>query len=82
MYICICNAVTDHRIREAVDSGADTFEALQDELHVATCCEAANVKYGRFPPNKRQKHTVHPACIWSVQNRPRQLNEYGISASL
>lgn len=38
MYICICNAVTDHRIRDAIDAGADTFEALQNELHVATCC--------------------------------------------
>lgn len=38
MYVCICNAVTDHRIREAVSQGADTFEALRERLDVSTCC--------------------------------------------
>ncbi|MGB0662942.1 MAG: (2Fe-2S)-binding protein [Pontibacterium sp.] len=38
MYVCVCNAVTDKQIRAAVDEGVDTFEALQSELDVATCC--------------------------------------------
>lgn len=38
MYVCICNAVTDGEIREAYAAGAHTFDALQDELGVATCC--------------------------------------------
>ena len=38
MYICVCNAVTDHRIREAVTEGNTTFEALQESLEVSTCC--------------------------------------------
>lgn len=42
MYVCICNAVTDHRIRAAVRNGAESFERLQEELGVSTgcgCCE-------------------------------------------
>lgn len=38
MYVCVCNAVTDSEIREAYAEGACSFEALQDELGVATCC--------------------------------------------
>lgn len=38
MYVCICNAVTDHEIREAYAEGARSLSALQSELGVATCC--------------------------------------------
>lgn len=38
MYVCVCNTISDRRIREAVAAGADNFEALQQELGVSTCC--------------------------------------------
>jgi bacterioferritin-associated ferredoxin len=38
MYVCICNAVSERRIRQAVASGDTTFEALREDLGVATCC--------------------------------------------
>jgi len=38
MYVCVCNAITDSEIRESYADGARTFEALQDELGVSTCC--------------------------------------------
>jgi len=38
MYVCVCNAVTDSDIREAYAEGARTFDALQDQLGVSTCC--------------------------------------------
>lgn len=38
MYVCVCNAVTDSEIREAYAEGACSFDALRDELGVATCC--------------------------------------------
>ncbi|MEM9385211.1 MAG: bacterioferritin-associated ferredoxin [Pseudomonadota bacterium] len=38
MYICICNGVTDREIREAVAAGADSVDALREELGVASCC--------------------------------------------
>ncbi|MGH8161398.1 MAG: (2Fe-2S)-binding protein, partial [Gammaproteobacteria bacterium] len=36
MYICICNGVTERRIREAVAAGTTSFEALQERLKVST----------------------------------------------
>lgn len=38
MYICICNAITEKTVIEAVNNGASTLEDLQAELGVASCC--------------------------------------------
>ena len=38
MYICICNAVTDREIRQAVRLGAKTLHDLREGLGVATQC--------------------------------------------
>lgn len=38
MYVCICNAVTDADIRQAVEDGAQNMQDLSEELRVATQC--------------------------------------------
>jgi bacterioferritin-associated ferredoxin len=38
MIVCVCKSVSDRKIRAAVAEGADTFDELQFELGVATCC--------------------------------------------
>jgi bacterioferritin-associated ferredoxin len=38
MYVCICSAVTDKEIRNAVKAGANDLAALQTELGVAINC--------------------------------------------
>ncbi len=38
MIVCICKAVNDRAIRRAVADGHDTFDDLQFELGVGTCC--------------------------------------------
>jgi bacterioferritin-associated ferredoxin len=38
MYVCICNAVTDKEIRQAVRLGATTMRDLRDGLGVAANC--------------------------------------------
>jgi bacterioferritin-associated ferredoxin len=38
MYICVCHAISDRQIREAVDQGADSLEKVQAHLPVASCC--------------------------------------------
>ncbi|MDX1453711.1 MAG: bacterioferritin-associated ferredoxin [Oleiphilaceae bacterium] len=38
MYVCLCKAVTDHQIHDAVAEGCDTMRGLQRELGVASCC--------------------------------------------
>lgn len=38
MFVCICNAITDHQIKETVAAGATTMSDLQAQLGVASCC--------------------------------------------
>ena len=38
MYICVCNAVTDHAIRDAVAEGARTLEDLTMRTGCAGTC--------------------------------------------
>lgn len=38
MYVCVCHAVTDNQIREAVDCGAGSLFDVQCQLPVASCC--------------------------------------------
>ena len=38
MYVCVCNAVTDRQIEQAVEDGASSLADLSRELKVATCC--------------------------------------------
>jgi bacterioferritin-associated ferredoxin len=38
MYVCVCHAVTDREIREAVDCGARSLFEVQCKLPVGSCC--------------------------------------------
>jgi bacterioferritin-associated ferredoxin len=38
MYICLCNAVTDHDIRRAVADGVRSFAELQGRTGCSDCC--------------------------------------------
>ena len=40
MIVCICHRVSDRDIHRAVREGCDSFDALQEELRVATACGA------------------------------------------
>lgn len=38
MYVCLCRAVTDRQIRQAVELGARSLDDLKEGLGVATGC--------------------------------------------
>jgi bacterioferritin-associated ferredoxin len=38
MYICMCNAVTDHDIRREAAAGVQTFAELQARTGCGDCC--------------------------------------------
>lgn len=43
MYVCICHAVTDRQIRNAVRDGARSMRDISRELSVSTCCGKCGV---------------------------------------
>ena len=38
MFVCVCNAVTDHEIREHARRGVDSLEELRMRTGCADCC--------------------------------------------
>jgi bacterioferritin-associated ferredoxin len=38
MYVCLCNAVTEREVRNAVALGASSLNDLREGLGVAACC--------------------------------------------
>ncbi len=38
MYVCVCNAVTERHIDQAVRDGATSLRELRERLGVAGCC--------------------------------------------
>lgn len=38
MYVCVCNAVTQKQIHQAISEGADSVKHLREKLQVTTCC--------------------------------------------
>ena len=38
MYVCLCNAVSDQQIKEAVDAGAEDLESIQSLLGAGLGC--------------------------------------------
>lgn len=54
MYVCLCHAVTDKQIREAVHNGATRMCDLSRELGVATECGKCACM-----ANKLRKEAVH-----------------------
>ena len=42
MIVCVCNNISDRKIRSAVDAGATSMAQLRSELGVATCCGKCN----------------------------------------
>ena len=38
MYACVCHAVTEDEVVEAIDHGAASVEAVGDTTRAGTCC--------------------------------------------
>jgi bacterioferritin-associated ferredoxin len=48
MIVCICQNVSDRKIRQAVDAGATTMRELRDQLGVGACCGKCNPHAKQF----------------------------------
>jgi bacterioferritin-associated ferredoxin len=46
MFVCVCNAVTESQVRQAVDEGAVTLADLQARLNVASHCGCCTEQAG------------------------------------
>ena len=70
MYICICNAITDRQINEAVANGATTLADLQHELGVATDCGTCLESALELLPVPISDHALY---VTGITRTPRRL---------
>ena len=71
MYVCVCRAVSDSKIRQAVEQGACTVRALKDRFGVGSVC-------GRCVPEAR--HLI-AQCRQSQPLRLEQLDNLTAAAA-
>ena len=57
MYICLCNAVTDHDIRHEAADGVHTFAELQARTGCSDCCGSCEQE-ARATLNKAVEHAL------------------------
>lgn len=65
MYVCICEAVTDHEIRKAVEDGASSVGEVMHCTRAGTRCgrcktELAQVVDSAQPPCRRRLDVLDP----------------------
>ena len=75
MIVCICNNVSDRKIRQAVDAGMTTMVELRDHLDIGTCCGKCHPSAKRVLRDclaehapaqlhaAQQPHPVHPVHV-------------------
>ncbi|HEX8978437.1 MAG TPA: (2Fe-2S)-binding protein [Parasulfuritortus sp.] len=56
MYICICRAVTEQEIRDAIELGANTLTALRNQLGVSTQCGKCDPEVRRILKDCKASH--------------------------
>lgn len=55
MIVCLCHRISDRDIAQAVEAGADCFEALQDETRLASSCGCCHDCAREVFENARQR---------------------------
>ncbi len=62
MYVCVCSAITDRQIHEAVDHGAQSLCDVQSRLPVGMCCgrcqETAKATIDEYVLSGRSKNAA------------------------
>jgi len=58
MYVCICKAVTDAQIKQAIENGACTRRALFNCLGVGSDCGKCNSHIKEMIGDKLHQHVI------------------------
>ena len=63
MFVCLCKAVTDHQIRDAVEVGVSSFEDMQSHLEVGTACGGCTCEVKRVIEEKLKNELSSRASL-------------------
>lgn len=69
MIVCVCRRVSDRDIEREVRGGCQSFDALQDELQIATACGAcADCARKTFDAHCNARHGAASRPVMVVRN--------------
>lgn len=71
MFVCLCKAVTDHQIADAVDTGVTSFEDMQSHLAVSTVCGGCACEVKRVIEQKLKSELSSRASINTIGREVR-----------
>ena len=63
MFICVCNAITERQVQEAVASGAHSLSDLEAQLGVGGCCGCCRDTATDYLPGGR-----YAGCVTESQS--------------
>lgn len=69
MYVCLCNAVTESQVQDAINEGACTLDQLRDTLQVSNCCGACEPAVAECLGRSRQAQQPRTAPA-RIHTRP------------
>jgi len=69
MYVCVCNAVTERQVKEAIDAGATTVKALSRQLGVGSQCGACVSCAKECLQKAHQKKVKYPANVFPINEQ-------------
>ncbi len=61
MYVCMCKAITDKQIIDAVDNGLQNFDEIQNDLGVGTNCGACREYAQELVSERLADQLAYPA---------------------
>ena len=68
MIVCICNAISDQQIEDAVDQGLTSLDAVRDQLGVANNCGTCACEAERVVQNKLNRNLAGQSVASATPN--------------
>lgn len=66
MYVCLCKAVTDTQIRQAVDDGAKSIKDLRRNLGVSSQCGRCSCTAKDLLKEYKQEIAQFDSSLWTM----------------
>lgn len=66
MYVCVCNAVTERDIGQAIATGCGSLRELRESLGVGACCGRCNNCARKLLKQSAEHHHGQPRPVYQL----------------
>lgn len=73
MYVCVCKAVTEKKIRQEILNGATDYNLLQERLEVGLCCgQCRDTTLEILEETLTGHHDDNVINMWQPNRKPQE----------